>query len=429
MRHLLPILAVWIGVCWADAARVGAQSVAPGRKTLPDDALRAMERVELLDHPPLEGLIESEDSAWITMIQIKRLPGQPMHLVIRSDRPPPGGRRGPAGARPAGEVAAGDRAVPQTARPSRPAAWRPSPWNRSTRKGTTISITVEVVLAGQYGRRADHPAAHWCGPNRCLPPIARSFRPAPRRRTPRGWSSSGRWSSTKAFLVRLGLTIRSRACFLADKNLVVAGTELARLASIMAKVNAQNEQLRQQSKELEKRLADRLREVAGRLKQDGLPSNEIARLLTIERRKFDEQNKKLRDDLNRSDREIARIFNQNTRRTFARLYHESFHAYLENYVYPHRDYDVPHWLNEGLAVMFEGGMLEGDTLRVDAPNGEALRNLKEDLHGEQPLPLERLLAAGQGEFVPAGDAAQAAADRYYAHAWGWPTTWPSSNTC
>ena len=43
---------------------------------------------------------------------------------------------------------------------------------------------------------------------------------------------------------------------------------------------------------------------------------------------------------------------------FARAYHESFHAYLENYVYPHDHYDVPRWLNEGLAVMMEGGILD-----------------------------------------------------------------------
>ena len=64
---------------------------------------------------------------------------------------------------------------------------------------------------------------------------------------------------------------------------------------------------------------------------------------------------------------------------FSRLHHEAFHAYLENYVYPHEDFDVPLWLNEGLAVLFEGGLLESDSLRIDAPNAAALKRLKADL--------------------------------------------------
>ena len=64
-----------------------------------------------------------------------------------------------------------------------------------------------------------------------------------------------------------------------------------------------------------------------------------------------------------------------------RLYHEAFHAYLRNNVYPRQKYDVPPWLNEGLAVIFEGGLLEGNTLRVDAPNPVALKKLKADMAG------------------------------------------------
>ena len=42
-----------------------------------------MERLEFAGRPPLEGLIESEDRDWITLIQIRRPPGRPMYLVIR----------------------------------------------------------------------------------------------------------------------------------------------------------------------------------------------------------------------------------------------------------------------------------------------------------------------------------------------------------
>ena len=103
---------------------------------------------------------------------------------------------------------------------------------------------------------------------------------------------------------------------------------------------------------------------------------------------------------------------------FARLYHESFHAYLENCVYPHDRYDVPRWLNEGLAVTFEGGILEADALRVDAPNAVALKRLKADFSSPQPLSLERLLSTSAAAFLERHDTDRPAADRLYAYAWG-----------
>jgi hypothetical protein len=63
-------------------------------------------------------------------------------------------------------------------------------------------------------------------------------------------------------------------------------------------------------------------------------------------------------------------------------------------------------------------MLEGETLRVDAPNMAALKKIKADLAGAEPLGLAKLLAAGPSAFLPADQAAMASADRYYAYAWG-----------
>jgi hypothetical protein len=103
---------------------------------------------------------------------------------------------------------------------------------------------------------------------------------------------------------------------------------------------------------------------------------------------------------------------------FTRLFHEAFHAYLENYVYPRQEYDVPRWLNEGLAQVFEGGQLELETLRVDVPNGPALKALQEDLRGSAPLPLADLLAADANTFLKTHRGASATASRLYCYSWG-----------
>jgi hypothetical protein len=104
-----------------------------------------------------------------------------------------------------------------------------------------------------------------------------------------------------------------------------------------------------------------------------------------------------------------------TGQMFARLNHEAFHAYLDTFVYPHDQHHVPRWLNEGLAQVFETGQLDGDSLRIDAPDRDRLARLKADL-AAQPLPLAQLLTAEEREFLgPHGNRSSA---RHYLYAWG-----------
>ena len=152
--------------------------------------------------------------------------------------------------------------------------------------------------------------------------------------------------------------------------------------------------------------------------KEGSSPSEIAKAEAVVRRQFENDVKDKKKELDRCDRETAQAFQGSTRQLFARVYHESFHAYLENCVFPHEKYDVPRWLNEGLAVTFEAGVLEANTLRVDAPNAAALKRLKADLSGPQPLPLERLLSTSAAAFLQRHDTDWPNTDRLYAYAWG-----------
>jgi hypothetical protein len=99
---------------------------------------------------------------------------------------------------------------------------------------------------------------------------------------------------------------------------------------------------------------------------------------------------------------------------FRRLYHEACHAYLANYVYPDGDYQVPRWLNEGLAQVFESGQLDGDTLRIDAPDRPALLAVQSMIERGEPLPLEELLWSDQTDFLTShGEAGGRARQIYY----------------
>ncbi len=372
----------------------------------------ALERVELLDGRRYQGLIESEDESWVNLIQIRRPPGRRAYLVIRPiDR---------------ASVAAVVRLKPRQRAKLR--RWIDQ-FVRHTQieAGRMQAIRLDIVTeSGKHYLRyrgkwftllsnLDEPTTRriivrteqvFIAYRRILAARTESSRPL-------RFVVLGSMSEYRAYLERFGLRIQNPACFIEEENLVVAGSQYTRLAAQLEKIKAQHDQILADLDRLEKHLSTGRAELARQLRQQGTPKAEIAKLLAIESRKFTEEIKNKRNELKVCSRQNARMFDQITRQMFTRLYHEAFHAYLENYVYPHDKYDVPRWLNEGQAVMFEGGLLESDTLRVDAPNREALQRLKADLADGRPLPLAELLAAdAQAFLLPSG------ADRYYAYSWG-----------
>ena len=77
---------------------------------------------------------------------------------------------------------------------------------------------------------------------------------------------------------------------------------------------------------------------------------------------------------------------------------------------------MPRWLSEGLAQIFETGQLDGDTLRVDAPEAGRLRRLQADLAGAKPLTIQDVLTADERAFLAAH--AGGGAERQYLYSWG-----------
>jgi hypothetical protein len=102
---------------------------------------------------------------------------------------------------------------------------------------------------------------------------------------------------------------------------------------------------------------------------------------------------------------------------FQRLYHEAFHAYLAACVYPPSEGELPRWLNEGLAQIFETAIIEAGELRVGHADREHYEALRSALKNHDLLPLSDLLNSGPKQFVVAHAAAQRSSDRYYLASW------------
>jgi hypothetical protein len=123
-------------------------------------------------------------------------------------------------------------------------------------------------------------------------------------------------------------------------------------------------------------------------------------------------------------------FGEATARLFALLYHEAFHAYVAMFAYPPLKPDdvragkgtgeLPRWLNEGLAQIFETAVVEAGELRADHPDKERLLRAKDWVKGNNGaalLPLGELLTTGRDAFLASHADQKAASDRAYLSSW------------
>lgn len=132
-----------------------------------------------------------------------------------------------------------------------------------------------------------------------------------------------------------------------------------------------------------------------------------------------------------ADRDNEKAFDEATRRLFGILYHEAFHSYATTFVFsPLPDADVkagkgtgelPLWLNEGLAQVFENPLIEAGELRIGHADPERLKRVKDGLAGVRDagklLPLADLLRASPRGFLAAHASELAVSDRTYRTAW------------
>lgn len=213
-----------------------------------------------------------------------------------------------------------------------------------------------------------------------------------------------------------GLVIAGPAWFSKTRNLVVAGGELNAFSRRLQLTQTRNEDVRRQYKELKRSFPKRLASLISQLKERGYSAAQIEQEVKLRsaawQREYDEALVRL--DLAAVQNQAA--FAEATGQVFAQLYHEAFHAYVENYVCPRAESALPHWLNEGLAQIFEAGQIEADSLRIDAPDRTRLTQLQDDLRSKRPLTLQEVIQADEQDYL--NPASNRSAQRYYLYAWG-----------
>ncbi len=412
MRALWSGLAVALGCGWRPA--VADDSAAVSRAAA---ANWPVEHIRLTSGKEYDGLIESEGATSVEFIEVRRQPGRPMSLLVRTiDRR---------------SIAGWQRLSAEQQRELRVRIEKFK--NRSrieARRMGDLPLTAvrrDNVVTWQYqgdwfslDSTADEQTSR-----RSIASIEQVFMAfrqiLPPRQSPQRRLRIELFGSTEQyrnFLRGCGLEIENPAFFVADFNLLAAGSEMNRFVAELAKVRQKHQAVLEDYDRQLKDLPNRLKQLGEELQKANYPPADRQKILLAEQKRLEDERHGIQQQIQVVDRKNATHFREVSGVMFSRLYHEAFHAYLENYVYPHQDFDVPRWLNEGLAQVFESGLLEADTLRVDVPNPRTLAALQSDLRGPEPLSLSDLLVADANTFLAAHRDNSAGASRLYYYSWG-----------
>lgn len=219
----------------------------------------------------------------------------------------------------------------------------------------------------------------------------------------------------RARLRRLELPLENAAFYSARERTILAGSDLNLFAERLGQVRREHEAAKRTYARLDGEFANSMAALGGDLKAAGFSDDEVAAEIRQRRTTWKSQMETALTANSQQQRANEQRFADVTRQMFSRLYHEAFHAYLDTFIYPQDKHHVPRWLNEGLAQVFETGQLDGDSLRIDAPDRERLARLRADL-SSQPLPLAQVLHAQEREFL--GPHGNTSSQRHYLYAWG-----------
>src|SRR5262249_50172149 len=202
----------------------------------------------------------------------------------------------------------------------------------------------------------------------------------------------------QALLREQGRTLLNPAFYDTARNQILCGTDLQQLGE-------QLERRRQENQKLLDDLKNREAELQKLYKNK--PPAAVLRPIQEARQQVDAVNKQ-NDEL----------FQAATRQLFRTLYHEAFHAYLANFVYPPAEAEVPRWLNEPLAQVLEGASTAAAERRADEAARARLNQAQASLRADDLVPIPDLLRAGPKQFVVLHASDQQTSDRYYLTSWG-----------
>jgi hypothetical protein len=168
------------------------------------------------------------------------------------------------------------------------------------------------------------------------------------------------------------INIKNPAYFDLSKNQIICGSDLDRLSTSQEEISSFHAK---QLQDLLKREND-----LKLLYKNKIPPDLSASLLDS------------RKKIKQADDGNLEMITKERKRLFKRLYHEAFHAYLSCAVFDPREGEIPLWLNEGLAQIFEAAVFEIGELRIGHADKTRLDYVKLALNQNSLPTIKDLLA-------------------------------------
>ncbi|MBN1851834.1 MAG: hypothetical protein JW829_03890, partial [Pirellulales bacterium] len=326
-----------------------------------------MERLHLAEGRILAGLIETEQDASIQFIEVHRPAGKPMFLIMRTvdrDRIQAIDRVGRAARRQLQErihayrnrariKARREEAVDLHPVEEEGQIWqvyRNGPWFQ-------LRTTLAEPVARRIAVRLDQvfQAYQQVLPSRLNdPPDQLSI------------VIYGNRDSYITSLRRQGITILNPAFFEPSENRVLAGCAVNEILNEIQATREAHLKIEEQMIQWQKECQDVLNQHERSLRN--APKTERERILKALRDRWAQEKKETKQKIKEIENRNDKLLEDEIHDLVRLLFHESLHAYLENFVFNRDQYDVPGWLNEGLAQIFEDARIEADLLRIDAPD-------------------------------------------------------------
>jgi len=124
-----------------------------------------------------------------------------------------------------------------------------------------------------------------------------------------------------------------------------------------------------------------------------------------------------RRDAEQAEKKNQLMFADSERNLFSLLAHEAFHAYVDTGADLPPKSQLPRWLNEGLAQVFESAIMEGGELRLGHADPKRLERIKLMLRRRELLPLTDVLRTRPEQFCDDHANRAGQAEQRYLTAW------------
>lgn len=244
------------------------------------------------------------------------------------------------------------------------------------------------------------------------------------------------YGSMANYYADAGKGIKNPAFYAPDRKMICAGCDVAQLEAAIADVRKQHASLTSQLDDWKRKVANARSDVQAAVSKaheqinaggkGATPAGQAAmENLKAQQREWQVQIGQQEKMVNQFQAEIEAcnrrnnmIFNEYTQQMFATLYHEGFHAFLDNFLLPEGSSRVvPRWLNEGLAQYFELSRMEADRMVLGQDNRERMAILRKFKTENALIALDKFVTAGQADYIVHDIANLENSTKNYLQAW------------